>query len=96
MDTRIPEWEYKKIPPIDHRHDPNVEQLVLGHRLGLIKRRRYKTESKWSEFQPYCSCKKWKSKIWFRTRFLAGMQHYEHAKAFQERNPSLFDKKEVV
>ena len=90
MDTRIPEWEYKKIPPVDHRHDPNVEQLVLGHRLGLTKRRRYKSETKYSGFQPYCSCK-WKSKIWFSSKFLAAMQHYEHAKVFAEHQPSLFE-----
>jgi len=85
----IPEWEYKIVSPVEHRLDA-TETLVIGHRFGYTKRRRYKTETKFTGFQPYCSCK-WKSKIWFRSKFLAQMQHHEHSKAFTERQPSLFE-----
>lgn len=54
-----PEFEYKTW------RNPNnyyfKEDCLEGHKFGYIKRRRYKSDSTFKQFQPKCSCR---TKIW--------------------------------
>ena len=67
-----------------NRYDMDAA-IVVGHPFSYEKRRRVTnpTQTKYSEFRPFCNCK-WKSKIWWTSKKAAIGEHWRHAMEYQE------------
>lgn len=81
-----PEYEYKTW------NNPNNyefrEEVLVGHKYGFIKRRKYASESKFMDFKPKCKCK-YKFDVWVRSREAALALYNLHVKECKEINPRL-------
>ena len=80
------QYEYVRVYSSPTRFDLDGS-INANHRLNYVKRRDRTRTTKYTGFLPSCSCKSWKSDVWFANKRLAIDAHVAHVKRFERMNP---------